>query len=118
MGAVINTEALPRLDRSSKLCRQGRDLRLLHVSKQVSYGLHELLKNNAANIHSCEDWSVIFTLLEVVGAGASPDVEVGAGAQAGARAGGRADARAGPGPGSGPRPGPEPGTDNRSPEGG
>ena len=54
---------------------------ILHVSKQVSYGLHELLKNNAANIHSCEDWSVIFTLLEVVGAGASPDVEVGAGAQ-------------------------------------
>ena len=50
---------------------------ILHVSKQVSYGLHELLKNNAANIHSKEDWSVIFTLLEVVGAGASPDVTSG-----------------------------------------
>ena len=48
---------------------------ILHVSKQVSYGLHELLRNNAANIHSREDWCVIFTLLEVVGAGASPDVE-------------------------------------------
>merc|ERR1719228_3187520 len=47
---------------------------ILHVSKQVSYGLHELLRNNAANIHSKEDWSVIFTLLEVVGAGASPDI--------------------------------------------
>ena len=50
---------------------------ILHVSKQVSYGLHELLKNNAANIHSRDDWSVIFTLLEVVGAGASPDVGSG-----------------------------------------
>ena len=41
---------------------------------QVSYGLHELLRNNAANIHTKEDWNVIFTLLEVVGAGASPDI--------------------------------------------
>ncbi len=32
---------------------------------QVSYGLHELLRNNAANIHSAEDWAVIFSLLEV-----------------------------------------------------
>ena len=47
---------------------------ILHGSKQVSYGLHELLKNNAANIHSREDWNVVFTLLEVVGAGATPDV--------------------------------------------
>ena len=64
---------------------------ILHVSKQVSYGLHELMKNNAANIHNRskyfspnkyfsqkkiyrDDWNVIFTLLEVVGAGASPDV--------------------------------------------
>jgi len=47
---------------------------IFHVSKQVSYGLHELLRNNAANIHSAEDWAVVFSLLEVVGAGASPDV--------------------------------------------
>merc|ERR1719192_1433460 len=52
---------------------------ILHISKQVSYGLHEMLKNNAANIHSREDWSVIFTLLEVVGAGASSDVSQGGG---------------------------------------
>ena len=38
---------------------------ILHVSQQVSYGLHELLQNNAANIHSGADWAVIFTLLEV-----------------------------------------------------
>merc|ERR1719334_397681 len=47
---------------------------IFHVCKQVAYGLHELLRNNAANIHSREDWGVIFTLLEVVGAGASPDM--------------------------------------------
>lgn len=42
---------------------------------QVAYGLHELLRNNAANIHNADDWSVIFTLLEVVGAGASPELQ-------------------------------------------
>jgi len=47
---------------------------IFHVSKQISYGIHELLRNNAANIHSADDWAVIFSLLEVVGAGASPDV--------------------------------------------
>jgi len=46
---------------------------IYHVSKQISYGIHELLRNNAANIHSKQDWSVIFSLLEVVGAGASPE---------------------------------------------
>ena len=50
---------------------------LLTPHPQVSYGLHELLRNNAANIHSKEDWNVIFTLLEVVGAGASPDISSG-----------------------------------------
>ena len=40
------------------------------VSRQVSYGLYELLKTGAANIHSEADWAVTFTLLEVVGAGA------------------------------------------------
>lgn len=43
---------------------------LSRVSRNVAYGIHELLKTSAANIHSDADWSVIFTLLEVVGAGA------------------------------------------------
>jgi len=42
------------------------------VSKQISYGLHDLLKTNAANIHSTHDWFTLFTLLEVVGAGTNP----------------------------------------------
>lgn len=45
---------------------------LSRVSRNVAYGIHELLKTSAANIHSDADWSVIFTLLEVVGAGAPP----------------------------------------------
>lgn len=28
------------------------------ISRQVAYGLHDLLKTNAANIHSYQDWSV------------------------------------------------------------
>ncbi|XP_034244436.1 Golgi-specific brefeldin A-resistance guanine nucleotide exchange factor 1 isoform X2 [Thrips palmi] len=45
---------------------------LSRVSRNVAYGIHELLKTSAANIHNDADWSVIFTLLEVVGAGAPP----------------------------------------------
>ncbi|XP_063243123.1 Golgi-specific brefeldin A-resistance guanine nucleotide exchange factor 1 isoform X2 [Bacillus rossius redtenbacheri] len=51
------------------LLRQGA---LARVSHQVAYGLYELLKTSAANIHSQEGWAVIFTLLECVGAGAPP----------------------------------------------
>lgn len=46
---------------------------VLHwLARQLAYGLHELLRTNAANIHAAADWSTLFTLLEVVGAGASP----------------------------------------------
>ncbi|XP_055083101.1 Golgi-specific brefeldin A-resistance guanine nucleotide exchange factor 1 [Periophthalmus magnuspinnatus] len=42
---------------------------LSRVSREVSYGLHELLKTNAANIHSTEHWHTLFTLIECIGAG-------------------------------------------------
>ncbi|ELU03437.1 hypothetical protein CAPTEDRAFT_227129 [Capitella teleta] len=46
---------------------------LLHsVGRHVAYALHELLRTNAANIHSADDWYTLFTLLEVVGAGTNP----------------------------------------------
>ncbi|XP_070186725.1 Golgi-specific brefeldin A-resistance guanine nucleotide exchange factor 1-like isoform X2 [Littorina saxatilis] len=46
---------------------------VLHsLARQLTYGLHELLRTNAANIHAAVDWSTLFTLLEVVGAGANP----------------------------------------------
>lgn len=50
---------------------------LSKVARQISYGLYELLKTNAANIHSATDWAIIFTLLECVGAGAPPPRVVG-----------------------------------------
>ncbi|NWQ95299.1 GBF1 factor, partial [Burhinus bistriatus] len=45
---------------------------LSRVSHEVAYGLHELLKTNAANIHSGDDWCTLFTLLECIGSGVKP----------------------------------------------
>ncbi|KFO94316.1 Golgi-specific brefeldin A-resistance guanine nucleotide exchange factor 1, partial [Buceros rhinoceros silvestris] len=45
---------------------------LYRVSHEVAYGLHELLKTNAANIHSGDDWYTLFTLLECIGSGVTP----------------------------------------------
>ncbi|XP_028323608.1 Golgi-specific brefeldin A-resistance guanine nucleotide exchange factor 1 isoform X2 [Gouania willdenowi] len=45
---------------------------LSRVSREVSYGLHELLKTNAANIHCTDDWYTLFSLLECIGAGVKP----------------------------------------------
>lgn len=45
---------------------------LTRVSRQVAFGLHELLKTNAANIHSSNDWYTLFCLLECIGAGVKP----------------------------------------------
>ncbi|XP_021254671.1 Golgi-specific brefeldin A-resistance guanine nucleotide exchange factor 1 isoform X1 [Numida meleagris] len=45
---------------------------LSRVSHEVAYGLHELLKTNAANIHSGDDWYTLFTLLECIGSGVKP----------------------------------------------
>jgi len=42
------------------------------ICQQVSYGLHDLLRTNAANIHASQDWYTLFMLLEVVGAGVNP----------------------------------------------
>ncbi|XP_008550800.1 Golgi-specific brefeldin A-resistance guanine nucleotide exchange factor 1 isoform X1 [Microplitis demolitor] len=40
------------------------------LARQIAYGLFELLKTGAANIHTSEDWKVVFSLLECSGAGA------------------------------------------------
>ena len=46
---------------------------VLHsLSSQVAFALHDLIKTNAANIHSTQDWLTLFNLLEVTGAGAQP----------------------------------------------
>ncbi|UYV77975.1 GBF1 [Cordylochernes scorpioides] len=43
---------------------------LLGVGRQVSTALHELVRTGT--IHSTQDWTVVFTLLECAGAGARP----------------------------------------------
>lgn len=42
------------------------------LSSEIAYGIYELLRTNAANIHKSEDWFILFSLLEVVGAAAKP----------------------------------------------
>lgn len=39
------------------------------VGRQIAYGMYELLKMCAANIHTRDDWTLIFSILEYVGAG-------------------------------------------------
>ncbi|KAL9961546.1 hypothetical protein ACROYT_G030504 [Oculina patagonica] len=39
--------------------------------RQISYGLHELIRTNASSITSSRDWVTVFTLLECVGAAAT-----------------------------------------------
>uniref|UniRef100_H2ZA16 SEC7 domain-containing protein n=1 Tax=Ciona savignyi TaxID=51511 RepID=H2ZA16_CIOSA len=36
------------------------------VSRQIGYGLHELLRTNAANIHARADWITIFTVMKTL----------------------------------------------------
>ncbi|XP_048361185.1 Golgi-specific brefeldin A-resistance guanine nucleotide exchange factor 1 isoform X1 [Sphaerodactylus townsendi] len=55
---------------------------LNRVSHQIAYGLHELLKTNAANIHSGDDWYTLFTLLECIGSGVKPPAALQATARA------------------------------------
>ncbi|XP_033108209.1 Golgi-specific brefeldin A-resistance guanine nucleotide exchange factor 1-like [Anneissia japonica] len=46
---------------------------ILHKQcRQISHALYELLRTNAANIHTPMDWYTLFTLLECVGAGSVP----------------------------------------------
>ncbi|RZC32907.1 Sec7 domain containing protein [Asbolus verrucosus] len=60
---VLQSLQMLLLLKSSTLCR---------ISRQISFGLYELLKTSAQNIHTETDWTIIFTLLECVGAGAQP----------------------------------------------
>ena len=42
------------------------------LSSEIAFGLHELLRTNAANFNNSDDWFTLFSLLEVVGAAAHP----------------------------------------------
>ncbi|CAG0893774.1 unnamed protein product [Cyprideis torosa] len=63
-------EVAPQVLDSLRILLFLRPPHLLRVVRQVAFGLHELLKTNAANIHEAQDWAILFSLLEAVGAGA------------------------------------------------
>ncbi|KAG8226682.1 hypothetical protein J437_LFUL005496, partial [Ladona fulva] len=84
VGLLRLAKALMRLEDMSPVVLQSLRMLLLlkpqtlsRISRQIAYGLFEILKTSAANIHSDTDWSIIFTLLECVGAGAHPPRIVG-----------------------------------------
>lgn len=41
---------------------------LFFFSRQIASGLHQLVHQNAANVHSHEHWEILFTLMQGVGA--------------------------------------------------
>jgi len=57
---------------SLKILLYLRPAAVIQLSQQLSFGLHEILKTTAANIHSSEEWTIIFTVLEYIGAGKLP----------------------------------------------
>lgn len=67
-----NEELCPIVLQSLKMLLTLKQPLLLRISKQISIGIYELLKTSAQNIHSEQDWQIIFNLLECVGAGAVP----------------------------------------------
>ncbi|KAB0793293.1 hypothetical protein PPYR_12913 [Photinus pyralis] len=67
-----NEEMSPIVLQSLRMLLLLKSSTLFRISRQISYGLYELLKTSAQNIHTSTDWSIVFTLLECVGAGAQP----------------------------------------------
>lgn len=65
-------EMVPQVLRSLKMLLSLKPPTLLFVSSQIVYALYELLCSNGTNIHSFEDWSIIFMVLECAGAGSKP----------------------------------------------
>lgn len=67
-----NEEMSPIVLQSLRMLLLLKSTTLNRISRQISFGLYELLKTSAQNIHTNTDWTIIFTLLECVGAGAQP----------------------------------------------
>ncbi|XP_073812678.1 sec7 domain-containing protein garz [Musca autumnalis] len=67
-----NEELCPIVLKSLKMLLMLKPAVILRISKQISIGMYELLKTSAQNIHSEQDWQIVFTILECVGAGAEP----------------------------------------------
>uniref|UniRef100_A0A5S6QUR4 SEC7 domain-containing protein n=1 Tax=Trichuris muris TaxID=70415 RepID=A0A5S6QUR4_TRIMR len=57
---------------SLRLLQSMKPASLLVMARQIAFGLHAILRNNAAHIKRQAHWSVLFSLLETVGAAAFP----------------------------------------------
>lgn len=69
---VLYSLLFPQVLHSLRLLLMMKPPVLSRVSREVAYGLHELLKTNAANIHCTDHWFTLFSLLECIGAGVKP----------------------------------------------
>lgn len=67
-----NEELCPTVLQSLNMLLMLKSKVIYQISKHISIGMYELLKTSAQNIHTESDWSIIFTILECVGAGAAP----------------------------------------------
>ncbi|CAH0564253.1 unnamed protein product [Brassicogethes aeneus] len=67
-----NEEMSPVVLQSLRMLLLLKSTTICRISRQISFGLYELLKTSAQNIHTNADWTIVFTLLECVGAGAQP----------------------------------------------
>lgn len=67
-----NEELCPIVLQSLKMLLMLKPAVIHRISTQISIGIYELLKTSAQNIHSEQDWQIIFNILECVGAGAIP----------------------------------------------
>lgn len=67
-----NEELCPIVLQSLNMLLRLKSNVIYQISKHISIGMNELLKTSAQNIHTESDWSIIFTILECVGAEAAP----------------------------------------------
>lgn len=67
-----NEELASTILQSLKIFLRLKPKVLLQISLHVAIGMYELLKTSAQNIHTESDWSIVFSILESVGAGAVP----------------------------------------------
>lgn len=89
-----NEELCPTVLQSLNMLLMLKPSTLYRVSKHISIGMYELLKTSAQNIHTEADWAIVFTILECVGAGATPPEcfsDEGAAAQQGVTSSAKSD---------------------------
>jgi hypothetical protein len=65
--APITSNIAPQVLTSLRILLMMKPSVVHNIARHIAYGLHDLLRTNAANIHTGQDWFTLFTLLEVIG---------------------------------------------------